>query len=160
MENKQGRYLRDTLTIVHDNIHKKRRIGEERDEDRVGHELVQEQRKSCLKELIPVVISGRCTSRGDSDIDKEIKEGEGSNAEEEKSKVEVEIEDPLKCYKLRLEQLKQDNEMLKKKRTDTFKDYGRLISSYEYGLNYVSKLKELSGAPDNVMEGNVAKSAF
>ena len=60
----EERYLRDTLTVLQDNLPRKRRrlrvseIAGEGEEDGVGHELIQEIRKERLAEMLPILISG------------------------------------------------------------------------------------------------------
>ena len=53
-----------------------------------------------------------------------------------------------------LENLKKENEEIKEKRRRIIFRYADLVSSYEYGLNRIAKLNDLSFAPDNVMNGN------
>jgi hypothetical protein len=72
--------------------------------------------------------------------------------EEEKDGVNNHLQQ--QWYKDKLQALKSDNERILQKRKDIFQGYARLISSYDYGLKYISNLKDLAQAPDNFMEGN------
>ena len=197
---KESRHLRDCITILQENIPKKRRRLDEEDSGNndpdnealyssdggVGHALFQEERKACLKELLPVLICGPlvpksvgkklkdpCDTARSSDDDNKAPKGQIEAGEEEpedttKSSTSQQVqskgnnakEDPLMCYKKRLEDLKQDNEMLQQRRRDAFQSYASLISKYEYGLNHISNLGSLAESPDNVMDGNFAKKSY
>ena len=211
----EARHLRDCITILQENIPKKRKrlvtildqqeeerrrgnhatitnqqtnadsIRPEITEDGVGHELVQEERKACLKELLPVLICGPLVAPTKAVAHKTWTKKEAEQAEavevevtldlkkrkggeekaldataveskslEKQKEPEEKEEDPLMCYKKRLEELKQDNAMLQQRRRDAFESYAGLISKYEYGLNYISNLGSLTESPDNVMDGN------
>jgi len=203
----EARHLRDCITILQENIPKKRKrlvTVEERGrgnhtiknhqqtnthsirpaitEDGVGHELVQEERKACLKELLPVLICGPLVApeqavahktltkkeaeavaaaldlktKGSEEKALDATTVESKSLEKQQEPEEKEEEDPLMCYKKRLEELKQDNSMLEQRRRDAFESYAGLISKYEYGLNYISNLGSLEESPDNVMDGNFA----
>jgi hypothetical protein len=194
----ESRHLRDTNTILQENIPKKRRrLDIEKSgnndpdnealygsESGVDRNLKQEERKACLKELLPIIIgrplipTGRvkkmkdscatAKSGGDDKADEggiEVDEEEGKDAKKAvttqqlKSKGIVKV-DPLMCYKKRLEELKQDNEMLLQRRHHAFQSYASLISKYEYGLKHISNLGSLAESPDNVMDGNFTKKDY
>ena len=119
------------------------------DEDGVGHELVQEKRKSRLNEILPILISGPLASNGTFVNDHEVrKEGDddstgdgddGGGGEKPKRAAH----DQMACYKLQLEQLKQENEEFNSKATATFRDYAKLVSTYEFGLKHISDLNNI-----------------
>ena len=83
----EERYLRDTLTVLQDNLPRKRRrlrvseIAGEGEEDGVGHELIQEIRKERLAEMLPILISGSgpLAVNGSLAIESEEDVGVGTN---------------------------------------------------------------------------------
>eukprot|EP00554_Chaetoceros_debilis_P003483 CAMPEP_0194092400 /NCGR_PEP_ID=MMETSP0149-20130528/46623_1 /TAXON_ID=122233 /ORGANISM="Chaetoceros debilis, Strain MM31A-1" /LENGTH=283 /DNA_ID=CAMNT_0038777341 /DNA_START=1 /DNA_END=849 /DNA_ORIENTATION=- len=256
-EAKDERYLRDTLTILHERLPKRRRVDESIDDgyegrssssDNVGRELIQEQRKACLRELIPVILGGpfafnKHNSSGSNDgfekdrqeekdtaataadissslsasapvalssevdenknknkildeakvedsnkmdvdepvakhnvgMEKEV-ELKGSSTEDDKISSNIEKDDAklaaqedvistvtapvasrLDYYKKELEFVKAQNEEFAKERLEKFRKYAHLLAGYEYGLKHVSKLIDLSNAPDNILDGNFPK---
>ena len=166
MNSKEGRYLRDTLEILH--VCKKRRSGKTGEEG-VGHETIQEQRKSCLKDALPILKTGRLSSHNvfaQTALDPNRRKVSRDDFEKEQKDLSVPLTvkgDKFKalkvtCHKSQLQELKKEKKVLEKKRKDTFHDHATLISSYEYGLNLISNLKDLTQTPDNVMHGNFTRS--
>ncbi len=174
---KEERYLRDTLTILEDNLPKKRRRVETEtaEEDLVGHEVFQENRKMQLKELLPLLINGRIAINGtmgndhDANIRQKLCGGNSArvqNEKEEKNVDEKKLEsspihkDQMTCYRLKLDQLKKESEDFQSKTTRTFRNYAKLVSAYEFGLKRIGELKDLSAAPDNILDGNFTRNVI
>jgi len=57
-------------------------------------------------------------------------------------------------YAEKLKKLKKENNNIQKRKERIIHRYANLVYSYEYGLKAVSKLNDLTSAPDNVMRGN------
>jgi hypothetical protein len=169
--NKEERYLRDTLTILEDNVPKKRKRFEiTGDEDGVGHEIVQAERKSRLNQLLPIFMSGplgfdgglvendeiqdssQNISQRTDDEDKDACDDSGDAGDGDKSGDGK--SESMTCYELQLKRLKEETQELDSKTTKIFSDYAKLVSAYESGLRRISELKDLTAAPDNILEGN------
>ena len=71
-----------------------------------------------------------------------------SNSSSYRSSVEYEV------YAEKLKKLKKENSDIQIRKERIIKHYANLVYSYEYGLKAVSKLNDLTSAPDNVMKGN------
>ena len=168
---KDARHLRDTLAVLQESLPKRRRVqmgSLEIREDSVEREILQEDRKDCLKKLVPILISGPFTKQQFKSVDvgEEVLNAEKCTTEDGKTKddtnpddnttpkeekKEIDITDG---YKQTLLELKKDEEELKKKRHDIFHNYAKLIFQYEDGLKHISNLNSLAQCPDNVMGGN------
>ena len=71
------------------------------------------------------------------------------------SDVQESDEKELRALRKRLKEWKEENEInFPKRRKKIISSYANLIGAYEYGLQKISKLTDLSNAPDNVMDGN------
>lgn len=168
---KDARHLRDTLAVLQESLPKRRRVqmgSLEIREDSVEREILQEERKDCLKKLVPILISGPFTKQHYKSVDvgEEVLNAEKCTIEDDKSKDNAKPDDKTKpkeekkdiditdSYKQRLLELKKDEKELEKKRHDIFHNYAKLIFQYEDGLKHISNMNSLAQCPDNVMEGN------
>lgn len=168
---KDARHLRDTLAVLQESLPKRRRVemgSLEIREDSVEREILQEDRKDCLKKLVPILISGPFTKQHYKSVNvgEEVLNAEKCTIEDDKTKDETKPNDNAKpkeekkeiditdSYKQRLLDLKKDEEELKKKRHDMFHNYAKLIFQYEDGLKHIANLNSLAQCPDNVMNGN------
>mmetsp|Transcript_2359 Transcript_2359/g.4397 ORF Transcript_2359/g.4397 Transcript_2359/m.4397 type:complete len:188 (-) Transcript_2359:35-598(-) len=178
-----SRHLRDSLTIISENIPNKRLCRVENNNDggnndhdgtlRTDHKVVveeeqdlgiqrqeqQEQRKAYLRELLPVLVTGPLVAKSNpnkqqlyQDKTKEQEEDVPQQKQEQQQSSDYKVE--------RLKELKRENEKVLQKRKDIFQRYAKLLSSYEYGLKYISNLKDLNQSPDNYMEGNFVDSSI
>lgn len=60
----------------------------------------------------------------------------------------------IQALKQKVAKLKEERERIQRRKQETLDSYGNLLNQYEYGLNSIQKLSDLSVAPDNVMNGN------
>jgi len=61
-------------------------------------------------------------------------------------------------HQIQLKNHIDENRRLENKRRQLREDHKQLIIAYEYGLNQVSKLNDLTCVPDNIMKGNFPQS--
>ena len=65
----------------------------------------------------------------------------------------------LERYQYQLKVLQADNDETQTKKTHILGRYANFIDAYQSGLQHISKLTDLSYAPDNIMDGNFCKEA-
>ena len=131
------------------------------------------QRKTCINEMIPF-IHARNSKENDGTFGESIdylgtsnqeisavgeKNDKDVNAnvnhENEKSKTpepKSDTNSDINIYRKRLKELKRENEDIAKNKERIFKRFFNLVSSYQYGLDTVSKLNDLTSAPDNILK--------
>jgi len=61
-------------------------------------------------------------------------------------------------HQVELENLIDENRLLKMKRRQVREDHKSLMLAYKFGLHQVSTLNDLTFVPDNIMEGNFPKN--
>mmetsp|Transcript_5494 Transcript_5494/g.6042 ORF Transcript_5494/g.6042 Transcript_5494/m.6042 type:complete len:230 (-) Transcript_5494:234-923(-) len=127
-------------------------------------------RKQCIQDLMPFVYDykGRIVDKKTNDTTSSslntISEGRGLETAKAESEKKTDYNNDrikrernnheMSVYIQQLNKLKADNEDIQNKKHKIMERYANLIYSYEYGLHSISKLNDLSYAPDNIMHGN------
>lgn len=162
--------LRDSLTTIRVHLpSKKRKLEtlevaendldvktENNDEQAAGGEELNTNdvpwRTAYIHEMIPFLSrDGRTVGddKAEGSILREEGENETGQQNEKSEKVSNNSND---FYIKRLKMLRKENEDFKKHRKQVFHRYFKLVASYEYGLDAVSKLNDLRSAPDNILK--------
>ncbi len=74
------------------------------------------------------------------------------NPSDEDKTTQTNSKNESNCYVQKLNMLKKENEDISRQKQKIVDRYFHLVSSYEYGLDMVSKLNDLTSAPDNVLK--------
>ena len=97
------------------------------------------------------------TSVGSEKDDKKVNANvnhENENSKKQQLESKSDTNDDINFYKDQLKELKRENENIAKNKERIFKRYFNLVSSYQYGLDTVSKLNDLTSAPDNILKSS------
>ena len=179
----QGRYLRDCLTVLEESLPRDCKqprsssssSSSEDDGEKDPQSLDrQEQRRQeaaeCLSTLVPYIFGIESSKRRRLNDDDEMMNRDKSRCRvkdtspasksgttdglKSRNEADNENESDKERYTKQLKQLGKENEELNDRRKSIVRRYGNLIDAYESGLRHISKLNDLTYAPDNIMEGN------